>query len=194
MGCEGSFIFQGHQMGVTMEFKEVVALFMNGIHCFAHKMNLAMIILSDLPFVHRLECVLYRTCIFFVHSLKKFLEFEKLENLINTKKQVITKCENLLDFYAFPIKMVYVKYRFIIVKMHSESSKSDKALMNFNAMCDVELILGLLYILPLFECVHTVTKIAQGRNVLCVTLWRVLSNCNKSYTCYIVILTLGLII
>jgi hypothetical protein len=69
-----------------MEFKEVVALFMNGILCFAHKMNLAMISLFDLPFVHRLECVLYRTCIFFVHSLKKFLEFQKLENLINTEK------------------------------------------------------------------------------------------------------------
>jgi hypothetical protein len=93
-----------------------------------------------------------------------------------------------------PSKWVYAKYRFIIVKMHSESSKSDKALMNLNAMCDVDLILGLLYILPLFECVHTLTKIAQGRDVLCVTLWRVLSNHNKSYTCYIVILTLGLII
>ncbi len=93
-----------------------------------------------------------------------------------------------------PSKWVYVKYCFIIVKMHLESSKSDKALSNLNAMCDVEFILGLFYILPLFECVHMLTKIAQGRDVLCVTLWKVLNNHNKSYTCYIVILTLGLII
>lgn len=91
-------------------------------------------------------------------------------------------------------KQVCVEYCILIVKLNSKSSKNDQTLRNLNAMCDVELILGLLYILPLFECVHTVTKIAQGRNVLCVTLWRVLSNCNKSYTCYIVILTLGLII
>jgi nucleoside permease NupC len=105
MGCNGSFVFQGHQIGVTMEFKEVVAPFMNGTHCFAHKTSLAMIILSNLPFVHQLEGVLQNLYVFFTHSLKKFLEFQKLANLINIKKQVITKCENLLDFHAFLNKM-----------------------------------------------------------------------------------------
>jgi hypothetical protein len=75
MGCNGSFVFQGHQIGVTMEFKEVVAPFMNGTLCFAHKTNLAMIILSNLPFVHQLEGVLQNLYVFFTHSLKKFLEF-----------------------------------------------------------------------------------------------------------------------
>jgi hypothetical protein len=78
-----------------------------------------------------------------------------------------------------PKQWVYLKYRFIIVKMHLENSKSDQALRNLNAMCDVDLILGLLYIFPLFECVHTLTKIAQGRNVLCVTLWRMSNNHNR---------------
>ncbi len=32
-------------------------------------------------------------------------------------------------------------------------------------MCDVELILGLLYILPLLECVYMLIKIAQGKDV-----------------------------
>jgi hypothetical protein len=32
-------------------------------------------------------------------------------------------------------------------------------------MCEIELILGLLYILPLLECVHMLIKVAQGRNV-----------------------------
>jgi hypothetical protein len=58
MGCDGSSVFQGHQTCVTMEFKEVVAPFMNVIHCFSHKMKLAMITLFDLPFVHQLEGVL----------------------------------------------------------------------------------------------------------------------------------------
>jgi len=75
-----------------------------------------------------------------------------------------------------------------------ESSNSDQALRNLNAMCDVELILGLFYILPLLECAHKFTKIVQGKNVFCVTLWKVSNNRNKNYTCYIVILTLGLII
>ncbi len=85
MGCNGSFVFQGHRMGVTMQFKKVVAPFLNGVHYFTHKMNLAMIILSNLPLVHRLEGVLQSLFVFFVHSLKKFLDFHKLANLINTK-------------------------------------------------------------------------------------------------------------
>jgi hypothetical protein len=36
MGCNGSFVFQGHQTNVTMQFKKVVAFFLSGIHCFAH--------------------------------------------------------------------------------------------------------------------------------------------------------------
>ncbi len=49
---------------------------------------------------------------------------------------------------------------------------SDPALRNLNAMCEVELILGLHDIVPLFECVHMFIKITQGKNISCVTLWR----------------------
>jgi hypothetical protein len=66
MGCNGSSIFQGHRMGVTMQFKKVVAPFFNGVHCFAHKMNLTMIILSNLPLWHPLEGVLQSLYVFLV--------------------------------------------------------------------------------------------------------------------------------
>jgi hypothetical protein len=39
------------------------------------------------------------------------------------------------------------------------------ALRNLNVMCDVEFILGLPCILPLFKCVHMLIKIAQCRDV-----------------------------
>jgi hypothetical protein len=64
-------------------------------------------------------------------------------------------------------KWVYVKYHFIIVKMHLESSNSDQALKNLNAMCGVELILGLLYILPLFECAINSPKLFKVE-IFCV--------------------------
>jgi hypothetical protein len=83
MACDGSFIFQGHRNNVTMELKKVVAFFFNGIHCFAHKTNLAMITLSNLPLVHQLDGVLQNLYVFFTHSPKKFLEFHKLAYLIN---------------------------------------------------------------------------------------------------------------
>jgi hypothetical protein len=55
-----------------------------------------------------------------------------------------------------PSKWVYAKYRFIIVKMHSENSKNDHALRNLNAMCDVELTLGFfIFFHCLNVCIHS---------------------------------------
>jgi hypothetical protein len=61
-----------------------------------------------------------------------------------------------------PSKKIYSKYQPLIVKMHAESPKNDIASKNLNVLCDVELILGLPCLLPLFECVHKLIKIAQG--------------------------------
>ncbi len=52
MGCDGSNVFQSHQIGVTLQSKEKVAQIFNGIHCFTHKINLAVITLSKLDLVH----------------------------------------------------------------------------------------------------------------------------------------------
>jgi hypothetical protein len=49
--------------------------------------------------------------------------------------------------------------------MHAESPKNDIAKKNLNALCDMELILGLPCLLPLFICVHKLIKIVQGWNV-----------------------------
>jgi hypothetical protein len=57
-------------------------------------------------------------------------------------------------------KRVYAKKIPLIVKMNVKSVRSDQALKNLNAMCDVELILGLPYVLPLLDCLHTLIKIA----------------------------------
>jgi hypothetical protein len=49
--------------------------------------------------------------------------------------------------------------------MQAESPKSDTTSKNLNVLCDMELILGLPCLLPLFECVHKLIKIAQGQDV-----------------------------
>jgi hypothetical protein len=62
-------------------------------------------------------------------------------------------------------EQVCVEYCFLIIKLNSKSSKNDQTLRNLNAMCDVELILGLTCIFPLLQCVHMFIKIVQGRDV-----------------------------
>ncbi len=46
---------------------------------------------------------------------------------------------------------MYTKYYPLIVKMHANSAKNEIALKNLNVLCDIEFILGFLYILPLLE-------------------------------------------
>jgi hypothetical protein len=58
-----------------------------------------------------------------------------------------------------PSKKIYYEYQPFIMKMHVESPKNDTSKKNLNVLCDMELILGLPCLLPLFECVHKLIKI-----------------------------------
>jgi hypothetical protein len=49
--------------------------------------------------------------------------------------------------------------------MHVDNAKNEVALENLIEMCDIEFILGLCCILPLFEIIHMLFKIAQGKDV-----------------------------
>jgi len=49
--------------------------------------------------------------------------------------------------------------------MHVDNAKSEVALKNLNEMCDIEFILGLCCNLPLFEIIHMLIQIAQGKDV-----------------------------
>jgi hypothetical protein len=80
------------------------------------------------------------------------------------------ECQDLLDFDFFPSKKIYVEYQPLIVKMHTKSSKSNTTNKNLSALCDVELILGLPCLLPLFECVHKLINIAQAQDVFVCNL------------------------
>jgi hypothetical protein len=51
-----------------------------------------------------------------------------------------------------------------------KSPNNDTTNKNLNALCDVELILGLPCLLPLFECVHKFIKIVQGQDVFVCNL------------------------
>jgi hypothetical protein len=48
--------------------------------------------------------------------------------------------------------------------MHAKTSNSDIMNKNLSALCDVELILGVPCLLPLFKCVHKFIKIVQGQD------------------------------
>jgi hypothetical protein len=49
--------------------------------------------------------------------------------------------------------------------MHDDASCNNVSNENLNLLCNLELIMGLLTILPLLDCVHSLIKFAQSRDV-----------------------------
>jgi hypothetical protein len=84
--CDDNNVFKGHKSKVTLQFKEKVTPLDPWVHCFAHKMNLIIITLSNVPMVHQLKLLLHNLYIFFAHSLKKFAKFQKFINLLQGNK------------------------------------------------------------------------------------------------------------
>jgi len=99
---------------------------------------------------------------FFAYNLKKFLEFIKLVETLETKglkllKNVKTHWISMLS----PLKRILAHYKSLVVKMHSDCEKNKSACDNFELLCDLDVILGLPYVMPILEVVHYVIKYAQ---------------------------------
>jgi hypothetical protein len=65
----------------------------------------------------------------------------------------------------FLTKGVFAKYWLLIVKMYTKNSKRNAALKNLNFLSNVEFIFRLPCIFSMLECVHTLIKIAQNKDV-----------------------------
>ncbi len=68
-------MFQGARTSIITQMKENVVPFMMGIHCFAHQINMDVLVLSKLRMVVQLEALLQALYGFFFHSPKKFLKY-----------------------------------------------------------------------------------------------------------------------
>jgi hypothetical protein len=61
-------------------------------------------------------------------------------------------------------KRVYIKYYFLVIKMHAIATKSSIASKHLALLCDCDLPLGLhAIILPLMEILHTFVKFLKAR-------------------------------
>jgi len=85
ISCDNNSVFQGHRTMMTLQFKDKVAPFVTKVHYFALNTNLVIIILLDIPFGASVGAFPTNPLCFFVLSLKKFIKFQKLANLLQTK-------------------------------------------------------------------------------------------------------------
>jgi hypothetical protein len=84
-GADGVSVFQGYRTGVTQQLKDQDAPFCLGVHCMAHRTNLAVEPLSNLPVVSKLESLCQALYTYFTMSSKKHLEFQRLADIVETE-------------------------------------------------------------------------------------------------------------
>ncbi|KAG0594314.1 hypothetical protein M758_UG065900 [Ceratodon purpureus] len=100
-GADGVSVFQGSQTGVTTQLKEKHAPFMLGVHCIAHRKNLAVQPISNLPIVAKLASLCQAMYAYFSDPLRRVLgEYKTLIVKIcedAALKEPDSSCKNLLS-------------------------------------------------------------------------------------------------
>jgi hypothetical protein len=172
-GADGVSTFQGSRNGVTVQLQKSKALYLFGVHCMAHRTNLAVEPLSNLLVVSKIESLCKYIHSYFSHSPKRHLEFTKLAEIVETKglkilNNVKTRWISLLE----PLKRVLGEYKTLIAKMCEDAAVKDpepkvteKAKHNLDLLCDVGTLLALPCILPLLESVDSLMRFAQSRDI-----------------------------
>jgi hypothetical protein len=106
--------------------------------------------------------ILQSMYVFFSLSKKVCKILEADQSSQHQGQQDFTNVKTRWISMFFPSTRIYSEYRPLILKIHVESPKNDTTNKNWNVLFDMELILGLPCLVPLFECVHKFIKIAQG--------------------------------
>jgi hypothetical protein len=176
VGTDGVSTFQGSRNGVMVQLQKFKAPYLFGVHCMAHRTNLVVEPLSNLPVVSKIESLCKNIHNYFSHSPKRHLEFTKLAEIVETKglkilNNVKTRWISLLE----PLKRVLGEYKTLIAKMCEDAAVKDlepkareaieKAKHNLDLLCDVGTLLALPCILPLLESVDSLMRFAQSRDI-----------------------------
>jgi hypothetical protein len=61
-------------------------------------------------------------------------------------------------------KQVLAKYKTLVVKMHDNLHIVATTKTNLQYLCDIEMVMGLVYITPLLESIHVFIKFAQAHD------------------------------
>jgi hypothetical protein len=128
-GTDGVSTFQGPKTRVTHHIQSKYAPFALGVHCMAHRCNLAFKTLSQLDIMSRIKGLLKSSHAYLKHSPKKHLKLVKFADVMATKglkllKNVKTRWVSLIE----PLRHIIQEYMVLIAKMKVDiDSKENSA-------------------------------------------------------------------
>lgn len=63
-----------------------------------------------------------------------------------------------------PFKWVFNEYKRLVVKMNDDVINTPNARINYELLWNVEIVMGLICVLPMLEAVYSLNKLAQNKD------------------------------
>jgi hypothetical protein len=140
--------------------------------------------MSKYPIVARIESLLQSFHGYFYKSNKRYLELQKLANLMETKgNKVLWNVTTRWISMRSPAMRVLSEYKTLIVKMGLDMTPTPNhrvpvgAEANFNYLVDLEVLLSLCCIMPLLDAVNWLIKLSQARDIFICDFMEALKLC-----------------
>jgi len=110
-GVDGVTIFQGLKTGVTIQLMAKDSLYIVGIHCMAHRCNLAVQIFSSLTLIGKIESLLASMYLYYNQSPKRHFECTRLAKVIESRGlNFLKNIKTRWIFMLVPFKWVFREY------------------------------------------------------------------------------------
>ena len=127
-GCDGVSTLCGVRTGVTVQIKERYAPFSHGVHCVAHRCNLAFRTLEAFGIFDSISKVLQMIHAYFNRSPKHLTQFKALAELTETKGlKMLKRVETRWVSFIEPLRRLLSEYRTLIYSMTADLDDNDKA-------------------------------------------------------------------
>jgi hypothetical protein len=180
MGTDGAGAFQGCNAGAIVKMKQQIAPFVLPMHCIAHRTQLAAGILSEVPFIKRIEGLVGGIATYFrssgkrVEELKEFALDEEMDAPLTVTTYVKTRWLSLLP----PLERLNQQYPVMAGKIHLDAEDNVVAALGLQAsLLDLHVILSAAIVMPMLRELNYVIKATQVAGVYVKHLSDAIDDC-----------------
>jgi hypothetical protein len=80
------------------------------------------------------------------------------------------------------------EYKTLVVKMNDDATNNATISTNYELLCDVEIVMGLMCVLPMLEIMHNLNKLVQNKYIFILDFISTVKLCQfEIYTMYVIL-------
>jgi len=151
-----------------------------------HHTNVVMQTFSNQPLVTKLENLLQTTHTYYSFSPKRHLEHGNLAKLLKTKGlKLLHNVKAMWISMLSLMNRLFVEYKTLMVHMNNDLNCVVATKTNLEYLCDIEVVMGLMCIMPMLKAIHALIKFVQACDTfVCDFVTVVKLCCPKLYKLY----------